>query len=64
MLGRTRCQAGIEQDRKARDPGRAAATVIAVPGYSPGNIGYATGGGVYTIEGYGAEGIIITLTNG
>ncbi len=39
-------------------------TVIASPAFSPGNIGYTTAGAVYTIEGYGAEGIVITLTNG
>lgn len=46
------------------NPFSAQPTVITSPAFSPGNIGYTSAGAVYTIEGYGAEGIIITLTNG
>ena len=38
--------------------------ILGPPGFSPGNIGYTTAGGIYTIEGYGASRIVITLTNG
>lgn len=39
-------------------------SVIGPPELRPGNIGYSTDGRIYTVEGYGADGIVITLTNG
>lgn len=39
-------------------------SVIGPPEFRPGNIGYSSDGRVYTVEGYGADGIVITLTNG
>ena len=38
--------------------------VIGPPELRPGNIGYSCAGGIYAIEGYGADRIVITLTNG
>lgn len=54
------------------NPFTGAAMVIAAPGFSQGNIGYALAAGIYTIEAYGenatsgpaGNGIILTLSNG
>jgi prepilin-type N-terminal cleavage/methylation domain-containing protein len=54
------------------NPFSGAAIVIAAPGYSQGNLGYAFAGNVYTIEAYGRDatsgpngnGILLILSNG
>jgi prepilin-type N-terminal cleavage/methylation domain-containing protein len=54
------------------NPFTGAATAIAAPGFSQGDLGYAIAAGIYDIEGYGYDntsgpagnGVILTLSNG